>query len=159
MVIQNSSGMKLLNHNKKITLLCLALLCLGVYLAVFKMDVDNVTKRHDSKLTAPVTCEVGTNGNSLKKEIVTVIIPLEKIKEQSRIKAVGHLLGKQTSADDPRLVKGIREHFIDPPSKLQPKMSRPLVQTAQAKAVDDYLKQKVSDFFSFIILPFAQWES
>ena len=127
-----------------------------------KMDVDIIlsrsAERDATKLTSHENREIvcnDTNGNPIQKEVVTIIIPLEKIKEQNRIKAVGHLLGEKTAADDPRLVKGIREHFIDPPSKLQAKMSRPLVQTAQAKAVDDYLKHKVSDC-SFISCPLLQ---
>ena len=138
--------MPLLSHSKKTTLLCLAFICLGIYF-ISKADVDisaTFCKGGDKGGSGgPLIPDAGIQDAGIQ-DVVTGI--LEEIQQRIKMKAVGHLLGEKTSADDPRLVKAIRNHFIEPPSKKLIKMSMGLIVTPQAKAVDDYLKQKVGDF-------------
>ena len=77
-------------------------------------------------------------------EVVTVIIPLEEIKMRNREKAINQLLKENVAADDKRLIQVIRNYFIDPPSKKQPKNSQGVVRTPQATAVEAILNRKVS---------------
>ena len=77
-------------------------------------------------------------------EVVTVIIPLEEIKMRNREKAINQLLKENVAADDKRLIQVIRNYFIDPPSKKQPKNSQGVVRTPQAAAVEAILNRKVS---------------
>lgn len=54
-----------------------------------------------------------------------------------------NLTGPKISHNDPKLLKVLRSHVIDPPSPWIPKMSYPLFKTPQAEAVDKILSNKV----------------
>ena len=90
------------------------------------------------------------NGNNSK--VVTVVLPLEEIKNQDRQKAIDPLLEENVAPDDPRLIKAIRDHFIDPPSGKIIKMSKPLVVTPQARAIDKIFDKKVNQIIIIKLL-------
>ena len=69
------------------------------------------------------------------------------LKDITKLPAVNELLsGSHTTWDDPTLVKVIREELLHPPRPYLTKMSYPLFQTPQAKAVDGILQMKVGVF-------------
>ena len=123
---------------------CFFLSCALLYGVLSRLNIEIVSKTRDKvKLNMPKLFEDYLANIPSNVSVVTVVIPLEEIKQRNRERAVEPLLKEDVSADDPRLVKAIRDHFIDPPSKLMPKMSRPLVRTPQAEAVEKILNGKV----------------
>ena len=77
-------------------------------------------------------------------KVVTLVLSLEELKKRNGERAVDPLLKENVAADDKRLVQAIRDHFIDPPSKKQPKNSNRIVRTPQAAAVETILNGTVS---------------
>lgn len=64
---------------------------------------------------------------------------------------MANLTGKDIKADDPQLIKALRQAGIDPPSPYLAKMSLPLFKTPQAETVEKITKGMVIVLLIFII--------
>ena len=120
--------------------------CVFMHGLFTKINIEFVTTSnvHERHFPEVVTVVIPLVEKSHYHEVVTVVVPLEEIKKRKRERAVDPLLKENVAADDKRLAQVIRDHFIDPPSKKQPKNSNPLVRTPQAAVVEDILHRKVS---------------
>ena len=65
------------------------------------------------------------------------------LKDFTKLPALKRLTGPHVAWDDPNLIKLIREELIDTPRPTLSKISYPLFETPQAKAVDKILKKMV----------------
>ena len=149
--------MQLKNGKSIIFAMSLAFVCFFVYGFFTKINIEIVTGNNFQQKhlkTSNHQSDYDINKLNLNKpnetpETVTVILPLEEIKRRNRERAIDPLLKENVTADNKQLVRVIRDHFIDPPSKKQPKMSNPLVRTPQAAAVETILDKKVRLSFGF----------